>query len=228
MNTQINDAKRLIDQSDALLISASNGLSIAEGYNIFADDDNFEKYFGHFNILYGIDSLIQGVFAQIPTPDHQEFMRKVHQYLIDDYQKTEIFAMLKQIVNQKDYFVVTSNADTHFQLNGFDPEKIFEIEGNFDQLEMQSPQWQKQKQRFDQFINDYADKKVVQLELGIGSRNKLIKQPLMKAVGQLTSWNYVTLNMENEIMIAPEIKSRSIALPGDIETTFKDLLKENK
>ena len=228
MNTQINDAKQLIDQSDALLISASNGLSIAEGYNIFADDDNFEKYFGHFNILYGINSLIQGVFTQIPTPDHQEFMRKVHQYLIDDYQKTEIFAMLKQIVNQKDYFVVTSNADTHFQLNGFDPEKIFEIEGNFDQLEMQSPQWQKQKQRFDQFINDYADKKVVQLELGIGSRNKLIKQPLMKAVSQLSSWNYVTLNMANEIMIAPEIKSRSIALSGDIETTFKDLLKENK
>lgn len=228
MNTQINDAKQLIDQSDALLISASNGLSIAEGYNIFADDDNFEKYFGHFNILYGINSLIQGVFTQIPTPDHQEFMRKVHQYLIDDYQKTEIFAMLKQIVNQKDYFVVTSNADTHFQLNGFDPEKIFEIEGNFDQLEMQSPQWQKQEQRFDQFINDYADKKVVQLELGIGSRNKLIKQPLMKAVSQLSSWNYVTLNMANEIMIAPEIKSRSIALSGDIETTFKDLLKENK
>lgn len=227
MNTQISEAKQLIDQSDALLISASNGLSIAEGYNIFADDDNFERYFGHFNILYGINSLIQGVFAQIPTPDHQEFMRKVHQYLIDDYQKTEIFAMLKQIINQKDYFVVTSNADTHFQLNGFDPQKIFEIEGNFDQLEMQSPQWQKQKERFDQFINEYADKKVVQLELGIGSRNKLIKQPLMKAISQLTSWNYVTLNMENEIMIAPEIKLRSIALPGDIETTFKDLLKEN-
>ncbi|WCG35280.1 hypothetical protein [Companilactobacillus farciminis] len=227
MNTQISEVKQLIDQSDALLISASNGLSIAEGYNIFADDDNFEKYFGHFNILYGINSLIQGVFAQIPTPDHQEYMRKVHQYLIDDYQKTEIFAMLKQIINQKDYFVVTSNADTHFQLNGFDPEKIFEIEGNFDQLEMQSPQWQKQKQHFDQFINEYADKKVVQLELGIGSRNKLIKQPLMKAVSQLPAWNYVTLNMANEIMIAPEIKSRSIALPGDIETTFKDLLKEN-
>ena len=227
MNTQISEAKQLIDQSDALLISASNGLSIAEGYNIFADDDNFEKYFDHFKILYGINSLIQGVFMQIPTPDHQEFMRKVHQYLIDDYQKTEIFAMLKQIINQKDYFVVTSNADTHFQLNGFDPEKIFEIEGNFDQLEMQSPQWQKQKQRFDQFINEYADKKVVQLELGIGSRNKLIKQPLMKAISQLTSWNYVTLNMANEIMIAPEIKSRSIALSGDIETTFKDLLKEN-
>jgi NAD-dependent SIR2 family protein deacetylase len=227
MNTQISEAKKLIDQSDALLISASNGLSIAEGYNIFADDDNFEKYFGHFNILYGINSLIQGVFTQIPTPDHQEFMRKVHQYLIDDYQKTEIFAMLKQIINNKDYFVVTSNADTHFQLNGFNPEKIFEIEGNFDQLEMQSPQWKKQKQRFDQFINEYADRKVVQLELGIGSRNKLIKQPLMKVVSQLPSWNYVTLNMENEIMIAPEIKSRSIALPGNIETTFKDLLKEN-
>ena len=51
MKTEIKQAQAMIHNSDAILISASNGLSIAEGYNIFADDENFEKYFEHFRVL---------------------------------------------------------------------------------------------------------------------------------------------------------------------------------
>ncbi|WP_238333973.1 hypothetical protein [Companilactobacillus halodurans] len=184
MNQEIIKAKKMLDNSDAILISASNGLSIAEGYNIFADDENFRKYFNEFKSLYGISSLIQGVFAQIPQTDHQVFMHKVHQLMIDDYQPNQTFGNLKNILHQKDYFVVTSNADTHFQLNGFDPDKIFEVEGNFDGLEIKSVAWEKQQTRFEKFITDYKDKKVVQLELGIGANNKMIKLPLMSLVSQ--------------------------------------------
>lgn len=42
----IKDAALMIKDADALLISASNGLSISEGFNIFADNQDFEKYFG--------------------------------------------------------------------------------------------------------------------------------------------------------------------------------------
>ena len=38
---------------------------------------------------------------------------------------------LKAIVGDKDYFVVTSNGECHFELCGFDPDKIYEIEGNW-------------------------------------------------------------------------------------------------
>ena len=38
---------------------------------------------------------------------------------------------LKSIVGEKDYFVVTSNGECHFELCGFDPKKIYEIEGSW-------------------------------------------------------------------------------------------------
>lgn len=80
-----NLAKNLIIGSDAILITASNGLSIAEGYHIFADNADFKKYFGDFRSRYGIPNLISGVFAELPEPEHERFMRQVHKYLIEDY-----------------------------------------------------------------------------------------------------------------------------------------------
>lgn len=38
---------------------------------------------------------------------------------------------LRDIIGQKDYFVLTSNGECHFEMSGFDPEKIDEIEGNW-------------------------------------------------------------------------------------------------
>lgn len=228
MKEQISHALKLIDSSDAIIISASNGLSISEGYNIFADDDNFENYFSHFKSVYGISSLIQGVFARLPVPDHQEFMRKVHQYLIDDYKSTSVFQDLKKLLSSKDYFIVTSNADKHFQLNGFSDKAILEIEGNFDGLTMNSKDWEEQQNRFIDFVQRNKKKKVVQLELGIGSKNKMIKEPLMDMVAKNPSWHYITLNMPQEIYIDTRIEAQSLALPGNINTTFTELLEENK
>lgn len=40
-------------------------------------------------------------------------------------------ADLKRVVGEKDYFIVTSNGECHFEMCGFDPGKIYEIEGNW-------------------------------------------------------------------------------------------------
>ena len=37
------EIRQIIKEADGILIGASNGLSIAEGYNIFADDAWFQK-----------------------------------------------------------------------------------------------------------------------------------------------------------------------------------------
>jgi len=224
MDQQIIAARKLLDDSDAILISASNGLSIAEGYNIFANDDNFRKYFNNFKALFGVQNLIQGMFAQMPESDHQIFMRQVHQYLIDDYQPTTAFQNLKKILGKKEYFVVTSNADTHFQMNAFSEQRIWEVEGNVDGLEMNTPTWKDQKLRFEEFIKKNADKKIVQLELGIGANNQMIKASLMQLVGSHDNWSFVTLNMPNSINVPATIQPRSVALPGDIGKTFEKLL----
>ena len=43
MEENFRNIYKAIQEADALLIGASNGLSISEGYNIFADDHWFQK-----------------------------------------------------------------------------------------------------------------------------------------------------------------------------------------
>ena len=38
---------------------------------------------------------------------------------------------LKKLIGKKDSFVITSNGECHFELCGFAPEKIYEVEGNW-------------------------------------------------------------------------------------------------
>ncbi|AUI72297.1 hypothetical protein [Companilactobacillus alimentarius] len=227
MNPEIKKAKELLSNSDAILITASNGLSIAEGYNIFADDKNFRAYFNEFKALYGISNLVQGVYAELPQTEHDIFMKKIHQYLIDDYQPSDVFQDVKKLVADKDYFIVTSNADTHFQLNEFNPKNIWEVEGNLDGMNMKSEAWIQQQQRCQDFTKSNKDKKLVQLELGIGSHNQMIKEPMMQLVASHPNWSYITLNLPNEIKVIPEIENQSIQLAGDIKETLNNLLKED-
>lgn len=219
----IKDAALMIKDADALLISASNGLSISEGFNIFADNQDFEKYFGYFQTKYGISNILQGVGIPLSASDHAKFMERLEQYMITDYYGSRQFENLRKIIGDKDYFVITSNADTHFQLNGFNPHKIWEIEGNFFDLEMRSPEWQDQKEDFQHFTEKYRAKKVMQLELGIGAANQLIKLPLMRMVAMNMDWSYITLNFAKEINVLPVIKDRAIAIEGDLAKTLAQL-----
>ena len=66
----MNDLEIIVEKikdADAILIGASNGLSISEGFNIFADDKRFRDTFGDFREKYGIRSALQGAGIDFPT-----------------------------------------------------------------------------------------------------------------------------------------------------------------
>lgn len=216
-------AAQVIKDADAVLITASNGLSISEGVNIFANNTAFQQYFGHFQDQYGIQSILQGASVNLPADDRSAFQQQLKKYLLDDYHGSPSFANLRGVVQGKDYFVLTSNADRHFQANGFDKNHIWEIEGDFFGMRMRSPQWQRQQSRFQDFVDRYRDRQLVQLELGIGAANQLIKTPMMRMVAMNVSWQYITMNLADEINIMPVIADRSIALAGDLKMTLQQL-----
>lgn len=238
------NATNLIAESDAILITASNGLPIAEGYHIFADNADFKKYFGDFRDKYGIPNLISGVFAQLPPSEHERFMRQVHKYLIEDYHGSSVMKNLLEIVKNKpsqnlrqsaesagnfsdnNYFILTTNGDTHFQLNGFDADSIFEAEGNFDGMEMQSPEWKMQLERFRKFVSENADKNLLVMELGVGPRNQYLKTPVMNLLLQNPNWKYLAMNMEKDIVIPRGLEERSLTLAGDIAKSLNQLAKK--
>lgn len=223
MSDLINKAKSALHSADAILIGASNGLSISEGYNIFADNEMFRSQFGDFRTRYGIHSVLDGVFAKhLTAEDHQEYMHRLVRLWTDDYTPTDVMTDLRAIVGDKPYFILTTNADEHLEKAGFAHDAVWEIEGTFrDYLHGTSPQ--DKQPLLTNFLNRWSEKKLVILELGIGSRNRLIKLPLMQLTMKEPNATYITLNLVHEIYIPEEIAGKSIALPGDIAATLKSL-----
>ncbi len=218
MNHNIETAKSWIDSADALLIGASNGLSISEGYHIFANNEMFQEQFGDYQQRFGIQNVVQGCFYNYPADiDRKEFYRRLVEYWVTDYKPTTVMKDLYAVVSAKPYFIITSNGDTHLELSGFDPSMVFEIEGTFANafgaIDDKTPQ-------LHEFIRQYSSKRLVIIELGIGRLNTLIKLPLMQFVAQLPTAQYITMNLEAELYIPDVIKDRSIGLAGNIANTL--------
>ena len=127
-------------EADAILIGASNGLSITEGLHLFADNGDFERLFGDFQRKYGLGCILQGMMTQWPSEEEKWafWTRLIHRYC-GQYQPAPVMNDLKAIVGEKDYFVVTSNGEGRFELCGFDPTKIHEIEGNWFTMQCARP-----------------------------------------------------------------------------------------
>ena len=62
-----NSIAKKFKEADAILIGASNGLSITEGLHLFADNAAFERLFGDFKRKYGLGCILQGMMAGWPA-----------------------------------------------------------------------------------------------------------------------------------------------------------------
>lgn len=220
---EIKRAAQAISNADALLLGVSNGLSIAEGYNIFADNEMFRRQFGEFQARYGISCVLEGIFYRYPTQEARaEFFKTLIRYWIDDYKPSQVMKNLLNVVGKMDYFIITSNGDTHLELSGFAPEKVFEIEGTFFNSAENTPIVDKGAQ-LHAFIETYAPKKLVFMEIGIGSRNTLIKKPMMEAAAQMPNAEYIIFNLSREIFVPDYLQSKAIPVAGDLEKTLTAL-----
>ena len=55
---EIKEIEERIREADAVLIGASNGLSITEGLHLFADNQAFEDLFGDLKKKYGLRCIL--------------------------------------------------------------------------------------------------------------------------------------------------------------------------
>lgn len=121
-----------IKEADAVLIGASNGFSITEGIHLFADNQDFENLFGDFKRKYGVRNILQGLAGRWPSEEEKwGFHSRLINHYSGSYTGSKVMSDLKKLLRDKPYFIVTSNGEGHFELAGFDKEKIYEIEGNW-------------------------------------------------------------------------------------------------
>ena len=130
--------KAALRDCDAVVIGAGSGLSTAAGFTY--NGERFEKYFPDFAAKYGIKDMYSGGFYPFPT--QEEFWAYWSRYIyINRYMDAPkpVYNDLLKLMQDKDYFVITTNVDHCFQKAGFDKKRLFYTQGDYGLFQCSEP-----------------------------------------------------------------------------------------
>lgn len=127
---QIEKLKQEIETADAVVIGAGAGLSTSAGMSY--DGERFEKTFADFHKKYGIQDMYSGGFYPYDTLEEYWAWWSRH-IMVNRYEAGvgKPYRDLLNLVEGKDYFVLTTNVDHQFQLAGFDKKRLFYTQGDY-------------------------------------------------------------------------------------------------
>lgn len=135
---QIERLKAALLDCDAVVIGAGAGLSTSAGF--IYTGERFEKYFSDFAAKYGIQDMYSGGFYPFATPEeHWAYWSRyiyINRYM--DAPKP-IYDDILKLVQDKDYFVITTNVDHCFQKAGFDKKRLFYTQGDYGLFQCSEP-----------------------------------------------------------------------------------------
>lgn len=135
---QIERLQTSLQGCDAIVIGTGSGLSTAAGFTYTGE--RFEKHFSDFAQKYGIRDMYSGGFYPFPT--QEEFWAYWSRYIyINRYQDAPkpVYNDLLKLVQDKDYFVITTNVDHCFQKAGFDKKRLFYTQGDYGLFQCSEP-----------------------------------------------------------------------------------------
>lgn len=140
-----NRIERLSQQlagSDAIVIGAGAGLSTSAGFTYTGE--RFAHYFPDFIARYHFSDMYSGGFYPFDTlEEHWAYWSRYifcNRYL--DAPKP-VYQELLSLVQDKDYFVLTTNVDHQFQKAGFDRHRLFYTQGDYGLWQCMEPCHQK-------------------------------------------------------------------------------------
>lgn len=135
---KIKRLKRALEEADAVLIGAGSGLSTSAGFTY--SGERFEKHFGDFIEKYHITDIYSGGFYPFQTFEEYWawWSRHIYYNRYIDIPKP-VYNDLRELVKDKDYFVLTTNVDHCFQKAGFDKKRLFYTQGDYGLFQCSGP-----------------------------------------------------------------------------------------
>ena len=134
---RLDKAKKAIDEADYILIGAGAGLSTAAG--IEYTGERFERYFKDFIEKYDFTDMYSSGFYPFKTSEEKWAYWARHVFANRyDVGKTDVYQKLLKLVEDKDYFVLTTNVESQFWINGFEDERIFATQGDYGLLQCEN------------------------------------------------------------------------------------------
>jgi len=133
-------AKKAIEEAEYLLITAGAGMGVDSGLPDFRGVEGFWR-------AYPIAKRLGLNFQELANPRWFEENPKLawafYGHRLKLYRETKphdgYYKLLEIAQNKKDYFIVTSNVDGHFEKAGFHEEKIDEIHGSIHYMQCLKP-----------------------------------------------------------------------------------------
>lgn len=129
---------QLLQEADTVLIGAGAGLSAAAGFTY--TDERFHRYFSDFASKYHFKDMYTGGFYPYDTLN--EYWAYFSRYIYINRYMNPIYPVYRQLytlIQEKDYFVITTNVDHCFQKSGFDKKRIFYTQGDYGLFQCSKP-----------------------------------------------------------------------------------------
>jgi NAD-dependent SIR2 family protein deacetylase len=129
-SVQIEKLKSALETADAVIIGAGAGLSTSAGLTY--DGERFQKHFADFIAKYHFRDMYSAGFYPYATPEeHWAYWSRHIYYNRYEPSVLKLYLDLLELLNSKNYFVITTNVDHQFQLAGFDKKRLFYTQGDY-------------------------------------------------------------------------------------------------
>lgn len=139
---KISQLKQKLNSTHTIVIGAGAGLSTSAGF--IYTGERFETYFKDFIKKYGFKDMYSGGFYPFKTlEEHWAYWSRY--IYINRYLKAPkpVYNNLLKLIQDKDYFVLTTNVDHCFQKAGFDKHRLFYTQGDYGLWQCSKPCHQK-------------------------------------------------------------------------------------
>ena len=122
-----------IQSADYILIGAGAGLSAAGGLS-YADEQLFAKRYPYWAARGRYSEYHMFSFRDWTAEQQWAYMADHIHRVCMETPPLPVYQKLKSLIQDKDYYILTSNVDRQFLRNQFPEERLFEYQGSYDLL----------------------------------------------------------------------------------------------
>ncbi|MCS4488443.1 SIR2 family NAD-dependent protein deacylase [Streptococcus sciuri] len=129
-SVDLKEIRQTLEEADAIVVGIGAGLSTASG--IAYSGPRFMKYFADFHEKYGIEDIYSGGFY--PFESLEEYWAWWSRHVYYNRYDVEIgqpYLDLLAFLEDKNYFILTTNVDHQIQRAGVDKSRLFYMQGDY-------------------------------------------------------------------------------------------------
>lgn len=126
--------KQALTEADYIVVGGGSGLSSAAGLTY--GGARFERIFKDYIAAYGMTDMYSAGFYPFEK-EEQKWGYWAKHILFNRYlpEGLSLYRGIYDLLKDKQHFVITTNVDSQFAKAGFQPEKIFEVQGNYGEFQ---------------------------------------------------------------------------------------------